>query len=515
MAATNPTTSGKSFAQALSGAVSCDSFLSKLPPKVIMGDSVRVKISQAVYESGLAACQCNLHGRLTLHKGDSPLTTQALKVKLNNLCTIEEMKQVWAIGVVNLKPGFMHFSCWTKDFISKAQAQTHAQVWVRLMNLPHEYWGKQTIFEIASGLGSPLTIDDATVNRRFGLFARVLVDVDLANKMFDSVIVEREGHNLGHSIHTCSKMNHETPTNVTRKAHNVNTKAQSKASLNSKKDEETIVHKIAPSSNEAVGKKPAKTQIPSDNMESPSNSITAVEGGETLCDNVTKELVKTMHVMSNQAEIHTTDKNLDDSPVFEVTESAKQASKESVCLEKVTSSEDPCTLEKDSSQLVVLVPNTQVLESDHGRHPMPDPYVDTSLYHFPLVTPITTTDEVLGPDKGKVIITGSSKNFTAASMKSVQILRKFWGDEEDTDPATDSTMDPDTNTEKLDTCETSIAGKYLVQHPHNDSFVKPGRKASKKRVQNHNGKTTDGVTSSEHIQTRSKKGVIKSNPKYV
>lgn len=113
---------------------------------------------------------------------------------------------------------------------------------------------------------------------------------------------------------------------------------------------------------------------------------------------------------------------------------------------------------------------------------MPDPYVDTSLYHLPLVTPITTTDEVLGPDKGKVIITGSSKNFTAASMKSVQILRKLWGDEEDTDPATDSTMDPDTDTEKLDTCETSIAGKYLVQHPQNDNFVKPGRKASKKRV---------------------------------
>lgn len=89
------------------------------------------------------------------------------------------------------------------------------------MNLPQEYWGKQTIFEIASGLGSPLTIDDATLNRRFGLFARVLVDVDLANKMFDSVIVEREGRalsivvqyekhplycahcrNLGHIIHT-------------------------------------------------------------------------------------------------------------------------------------------------------------------------------------------------------------------------------------------------------------------------------------------------------------------------
>lgn len=72
------------------------------------------------------------------------------------------MRQVWALGVVNLKPGFMRFSCWTKDFIPKAQAQTQAQLWVRLMHLTQEYRGKQTIFEIVSGLGSPLTIDEAT-----------------------------------------------------------------------------------------------------------------------------------------------------------------------------------------------------------------------------------------------------------------------------------------------------------------------------------------------------------------
>lgn len=73
---------------------------------------------------------------------------------------------------------------------------------------------------------TPLTIDDATQNRRFGLFARVLIDVALSEKMFEFVIVEREGHaltimvqyekhplfcahcrTLGHSIQTCSKMN--------------------------------------------------------------------------------------------------------------------------------------------------------------------------------------------------------------------------------------------------------------------------------------------------------------------
>lgn len=64
----------------------------------------------------------------------------------------------------------------------------------------------------------------------------------------------------------------------------------------------------------------------------------------------------------------------------------------------------------------------------------------------PIITPITTIDEVLGPDKGRVHMTGSSKNVTAASLKSFQILSKFWGDEIDTDPATDSTMEPETAT---------------------------------------------------------------------
>jgi len=75
--------SGKSFAQVLS--TSRDVHLTQLPTKVIMGTSVRIRITQAEYECGLAACRFNLHGRLTLHKGDSPVTTQALKLKLNSL----------------------------------------------------------------------------------------------------------------------------------------------------------------------------------------------------------------------------------------------------------------------------------------------------------------------------------------------------------------------------------------------------------------------------------------------
>jgi len=93
------------------------------------------------------------------------------------------------------------------------------------MNLPQEYWEKQTLLEIASGLGTPLAIDDTTQHRKYGIFARVLIDVILAENLFESVVIELDDHALsilvqyekhpdycahckmlGHSIHTCSKL---------------------------------------------------------------------------------------------------------------------------------------------------------------------------------------------------------------------------------------------------------------------------------------------------------------------
>jgi len=91
--------------------------------------------------------------------------------------------------------------------------------------LPQEYWRKQTLLEIASGLGTPLIIDDTTLYRRLGIYARVLIDIGLSEQLFESVIVEREGHALsvmaqyerrpsfcthckmlGHEVHNCIKL---------------------------------------------------------------------------------------------------------------------------------------------------------------------------------------------------------------------------------------------------------------------------------------------------------------------
>lgn len=130
---------------------------------------MRVKISQDEYESGITDCKRKLHGKLTLNKWDSSLTTKALKMKLEGLwplltnwsviplgkgfyefkChSVEDMRNIWALGDVNLKLGILKFYGWTRDFIAQHQVQTHALLWILLMHFSQEYWRKKTLYEI-------------------------------------------------------------------------------------------------------------------------------------------------------------------------------------------------------------------------------------------------------------------------------------------------------------------------------------------------------------------------------
>jgi len=119
--------------------------------------------------------------------------------------------------------------------------------------------------------------------------------------------------------------------------------------------------------------------------------------------------------------------------------------------------------------------------------------------------------EVLGPDKGKIQKANNSKHCSKASKKSAQILSKFWGDVVDSDNTTNGTMDPDNDNKKMNMYLLVL--KYLEAQP--DALHQP-KSSRKSRMSSGyaRGKGPDGITSSKHIQTRSKKGVIKSNPKY-
>ncbi|WJX52654.1 hypothetical protein P8452_38744 [Trifolium repens] len=206
-----PVVSNRSFAQALLNKV--DVSLTQLPKPCLKGNSLSIKISEDVYQTGLANCNNYLHGRLVLSRGDHPVSSKDLRDKLLLLwkpidcwkmiplgrgffefrfSCAEDLRTVWSSGAWNLNPGLLCLSRWTPDFNPFNQKQTNSQVWVRFHYLPLEYWQPRILFEIAGAIGTPISIDENTRNHSFGHYARVLVDINMAGMLPDSLWVERE-----------------------------------------------------------------------------------------------------------------------------------------------------------------------------------------------------------------------------------------------------------------------------------------------------------------------------------
>lgn len=103
-------------------------------------------------------------------------------------------------------------------------------MWVRLYGLSQEYWRKKILFAITSSVGTPICTDSISgkpmIERTFGHYARVLVDVDLATDLSYRVLVERKGYDFfvdleyenlpdfcayckipGHHVDICKKRN--------------------------------------------------------------------------------------------------------------------------------------------------------------------------------------------------------------------------------------------------------------------------------------------------------------------
>jgi len=223
-----------------------------LPIPVIRGETLSIQISEETYARGINVCKRNFRGRLILNKGDKPYGSREVLTKLQQLWTnirpwkmtplvkgyfefsfasYDDLRTVWSKGTLNLKLGLLRLFEWSKDFSARTQRQTHAHVWIRLLELPQEYCMDRTLREIASAIETPLLIDSATQNRVFRHYARILVDMDLSKQLFHEVMIEREGfsfsieiiyervpafcthcRNIGHHITYCRWLH---PTNVT------------------------------------------------------------------------------------------------------------------------------------------------------------------------------------------------------------------------------------------------------------------------------------------------------------
>ncbi|XP_019438957.1 PREDICTED: uncharacterized protein LOC109344659 [Lupinus angustifolius] len=145
--------------------------------------------------------------------------------------SLDDMRIVCAVGAWNLHPGFLRLYLWTLNFNPALQKFSHVQCWVKIVGLPQEDWSPRIIFSIVGGIGTPISLDDATNNRTFGHFARVLMDIDLKSDLPNQILVEREGYafffrleyeklpqfcngcqTIGHLVTNCRKRMKEVPT---------------------------------------------------------------------------------------------------------------------------------------------------------------------------------------------------------------------------------------------------------------------------------------------------------------
>jgi len=226
----------RSFVVALAGQNVIDD--RPLPTPCIKGDALSIRICQDEYHKGVEECKNALKAHLTLNKGDKLYSACDLSTKIGkhrktsaawkmvppdkgyydfHFDSADDLRKIWTTGTV-------------KDFKYLSQNQTHVLLWIHLVELPQEYWRERTLKEIASAVGTSINIDEPTRNCTFGHYARTLVDIDLSNRAYDEILVEREGfafkvevqyerrllfcyhcYSIGHNVSTCRWLHLQPP----------------------------------------------------------------------------------------------------------------------------------------------------------------------------------------------------------------------------------------------------------------------------------------------------------------
>lgn len=72
---------------------------------------------------------------------------------------------------------------WKANFKPSKATETNSAIWLRLLELPIEYYDEKSLFQIAKRLGKPQKTDITTATSTKGKYARVCVEVDLSKPL--------------------------------------------------------------------------------------------------------------------------------------------------------------------------------------------------------------------------------------------------------------------------------------------------------------------------------------------
>ncbi|XP_057775561.1 uncharacterized protein LOC130994533 [Salvia miltiorrhiza] len=198
-----------------------------------------------------------LIGRLMLNKGDKPRQTRDLKEELQGLWkpsapwhlmpmgkgyytlkfqsqedkAAAKEKLLWELSV-----GSIRLRDWVRYFDPYKESSSIAQIWVRIYYLPVELWHPEVISGIGRWLGQPLKIDGISMTEDVGSYVRMLVEVDLAQPLPETMSIDGGDYSFpvefcyesiplfctrckitGHSVDKCRRGAKSKPSDVVEK----------------------------------------------------------------------------------------------------------------------------------------------------------------------------------------------------------------------------------------------------------------------------------------------------------
>ncbi|KAK3189458.1 hypothetical protein Dsin_029019 [Dipteronia sinensis] len=76
---------------------------------------------------------------------------------------------------------------WHSRFVLTKESYSKVPVWVKFLNIPHEYWTEEGLSYVAGAVGKPLYANSLTETMKRISYARICVKIDATSKLIDSV----------------------------------------------------------------------------------------------------------------------------------------------------------------------------------------------------------------------------------------------------------------------------------------------------------------------------------------
>ncbi|PIA32092.1 hypothetical protein AQUCO_04600033v1 [Aquilegia coerulea] len=211
-----------------------------LPSPSLKGNLSCIKLPQKTLERGRLFCKFCLVGRLDFLKislekvrkipaeiwnpaGGWKIIPLGKGFFMFRLSSEEELVRIWTRGPWKFENQALRLTRWTPKFDTDVQRSSKALVWVKFPKLGQQYWDYEILMSLGKALGDPIGVDKHTIDRDFGYFTSVLVEVDLSKSIPSEIVIEVENGKefrqakevpklpkfcshckaLGHSLHEC------------------------------------------------------------------------------------------------------------------------------------------------------------------------------------------------------------------------------------------------------------------------------------------------------------------------